>query len=107
VHRECLTGDVLRSTACDCGRSLDEAMTRFGIAGRGVIVYLRPAGRARACRVFDAGFDGAGATAVVDWILADLGVHGAAATAEPEPARLDDWMAARRLRAATPRRIAG
>ena len=54
VHRECLSGDVLRSTGCDCGQALDEAMARFASDGRGVVVYLRPAGDAQACGVFEA-----------------------------------------------------
>ncbi|RYF58111.1 MAG: bifunctional 3,4-dihydroxy-2-butanone-4-phosphate synthase/GTP cyclohydrolase II [Comamonadaceae bacterium] len=41
VHSECLTGDVFRSRRCDCGEQLDKAVESIGIAGRGVIVYLR------------------------------------------------------------------
>lgn len=41
VHSECLTGDVLGSTRCDCGGQLDDAMRVIGDAGTGVIVYLR------------------------------------------------------------------
>jgi 3,4-dihydroxy 2-butanone 4-phosphate synthase / GTP cyclohydrolase II len=49
VHAECLTADVFGATTCDCRHALDEAMTRFAAAGRGVIVYLRHDGPARGC----------------------------------------------------------
>jgi 3,4-dihydroxy 2-butanone 4-phosphate synthase / GTP cyclohydrolase II len=41
VHSECLTGDVLGSTRCDCGTQLASAMKRVADEGRGVILYLR------------------------------------------------------------------
>ena len=41
VHSECLTGDVLGSSRCDCGPQLDEALERIVAEGRGVLVYLR------------------------------------------------------------------
>jgi 3,4-dihydroxy 2-butanone 4-phosphate synthase/GTP cyclohydrolase II len=41
VHSECLTGDVLGSTRCDCGAQLEDAMARVVAAGAGAIVYLR------------------------------------------------------------------
>jgi 3,4-dihydroxy 2-butanone 4-phosphate synthase/GTP cyclohydrolase II len=41
VHSECLTGDVFGSKRCDCGPQLDEALSRVGKSGRGVVVYLR------------------------------------------------------------------
>jgi 3,4-dihydroxy 2-butanone 4-phosphate synthase/GTP cyclohydrolase II len=110
VHIECLTGDVLRSTLCGCGRALDEAMARFAAEGRGVVVYLRPAGGARACKLLEAAEDDAdtgAAAAAAAWILTDLGVRPFATTAEPGPARLDEWVAARRRLSAAPRRIAG
>ncbi|GAA4692025.1 hypothetical protein GCM10023215_31310 [Pseudonocardia yuanmonensis] len=85
VHTECLTGDVLRSTVCSCRRGLDAAMARFAAEGRGIVVYLRPAGRARACDLFDPpGIDLAGGTAAV-WILSDLGVRALPGTGIPEP----------------------
>jgi 3,4-dihydroxy 2-butanone 4-phosphate synthase/GTP cyclohydrolase II len=110
VHRECLSGDVLRSTGCDCGRALDEAMARFASDGRGVVVYLRPASDVRACGLFEAPGHSEvdlSAEAAAEWILADLGVHRLPAPVEPEPARLDEWAAARRRRSASGRRIAG
>ncbi len=41
VHRECATGDTLRSVGCRCGSSLSTALNDFGTRGRGVLVYLR------------------------------------------------------------------
>ncbi len=41
VHSECLTGDLLASTRCDCGPQLQLALERIGQEGRGVLVYLR------------------------------------------------------------------
>ncbi len=41
VHSECLTGDVLGSTRCDCGAQLATAMQRVADEGRGVVLYLR------------------------------------------------------------------
>ncbi|MGA9526169.1 MAG: 3,4-dihydroxy-2-butanone-4-phosphate synthase [Myxococcaceae bacterium] len=52
VHRACLAGDVLGSTACTCGRQLQNAMERIRAEGRGVIVYLErtiPAGERLDC----------------------------------------------------------
>jgi 3,4-dihydroxy 2-butanone 4-phosphate synthase / GTP cyclohydrolase II len=108
VHTECLTGDVLRSALCGCGRALDEAMARFAAEGRGVVVYLRPTGGARACGLLDATGDNADTdAAAAAWILADLGVRPLTTSTGPEPARLDEWMAARRRLSSVPRRIAG
>ena len=41
VHSECLTGDMLGSTRCDCGQQLDDALRRIAAQGRGVLVYVR------------------------------------------------------------------
>jgi len=41
VHSECLTGDVLGSTRCDCGSQLHLALERIDTEGRGVLLYLR------------------------------------------------------------------
>jgi 3,4-dihydroxy 2-butanone 4-phosphate synthase/GTP cyclohydrolase II len=41
VHSECLTGDVFRSTRCDCGTQLDDALRKIGEEGRGVVLYIR------------------------------------------------------------------
>lgn len=45
MHSECLTGDVLHSTKCDCGPQLKYAMRQVAEAGRGAIVYMRQEGR--------------------------------------------------------------
>jgi 3,4-dihydroxy 2-butanone 4-phosphate synthase/GTP cyclohydrolase II len=41
IHSECVTGDVLGSWRCDCGRQLNDAIEKVAEADRGVIVYLR------------------------------------------------------------------
>ncbi|RBY78878.1 3,4-dihydroxy-2-butanone-4-phosphate synthase [Geodermatophilus sp. TF02-6] len=41
VHSECLPGDLLGSTSCDCGGQLRTALARVASAGRGVVLYLR------------------------------------------------------------------
>jgi GTP cyclohydrolase II len=45
VHSECLTGDVLGSTRCDCGDQLAGALEMIAKAGRGVLLYMRQEGR--------------------------------------------------------------
>ncbi len=45
VHSECLTGDVLGSLRCDCGRQLNQAMKQIAEERAGVIVYMRQEGR--------------------------------------------------------------
>lgn len=45
VHSECLTGDALGSSRCDCGQQYDAAMKAIAKEGRGVLVYLRQEGR--------------------------------------------------------------
>jgi 3,4-dihydroxy 2-butanone 4-phosphate synthase/GTP cyclohydrolase II len=45
VHSQCLTGDVLRSTRCDCGAQRDKAMRRIATEGRGILLYLNQEGR--------------------------------------------------------------
>lgn len=45
VHSQCLTGDVLGSTRCDCGDQLDLALRRIAAVGRGVIIYMHQEGR--------------------------------------------------------------
>ncbi|WP_038500865.1 bifunctional 3,4-dihydroxy-2-butanone-4-phosphate synthase/GTP cyclohydrolase II [Chlamydia avium] len=41
VHSECLTGDILGSSRCDCGKQLKLAMEFISREEQGVIVYLR------------------------------------------------------------------
>ena len=45
VHSECLTGDALFSSRCDCGPQLRTALERIAAAGRGIVLYLRQEGR--------------------------------------------------------------
>ncbi|MEA2012041.1 MAG: bifunctional 3,4-dihydroxy-2-butanone-4-phosphate synthase/GTP cyclohydrolase II [Verrucomicrobiota bacterium] len=45
MHSECLTGDVFKSSRCDCGEQLEKAMEMIVEEGRGIIVYLRQEGR--------------------------------------------------------------
>lgn len=45
IHSECLTGDALFSTRCDCGFQLEKALENIVHEGRGVILYLRQEGR--------------------------------------------------------------
>lgn len=45
MHSECLTGDVLGSAKCDCGKQLQESLKLISTAGRGVLLYLRQEGR--------------------------------------------------------------
>jgi len=45
VHSECLTGDVFRSSKCDCGLQLHAAMEMVQKEGKGVILYMRQEGR--------------------------------------------------------------
>jgi 3,4-dihydroxy 2-butanone 4-phosphate synthase / GTP cyclohydrolase II len=40
LHSECLTGDVLNSERCDCGRQLESSFEAISRAGSGVIVYI-------------------------------------------------------------------
>lgn len=44
VHSECLTGDLLGSCHCDCGRQLNKSLQRISLEG-GVLIYLRQEGR--------------------------------------------------------------
>ena len=41
VHSECLTGDVLGSTRCDCGPQLRAALARVADEQRGIVLYVR------------------------------------------------------------------
>lgn len=44
IHSECLTGDVLGSSRCDCGPQLQESLNLLNDQG-GVLLYLRQEGR--------------------------------------------------------------
>lgn len=45
IHSECLTGDALFSTRCDCGFQLEKALQNMVEQGKGVLLYLRQEGR--------------------------------------------------------------
>ena len=45
VHSECLTGDVLGSSRCDCGEQLNDSLRFLQEQGRGILLYLRQEGR--------------------------------------------------------------
>jgi len=45
VHSQCLTGDVLGSSRCDCGEQLELALQRISSEGRGVVIYMHQEGR--------------------------------------------------------------
>ncbi len=45
VHSECLTGDVLGSSRCDCGEQRDRALQIIDEEGKGVFLYMRQEGR--------------------------------------------------------------
>lgn len=45
VHSECLTGDALGSSKCDCGDQYEAAMKAIADEGRGALIYLRQEGR--------------------------------------------------------------
>jgi len=40
MHRHCLTGNLFKSTMCDCDLMLQESMKRVSMEGSGVIVYI-------------------------------------------------------------------
>ena len=45
VHSSCLTGDILGSYRCDCGKQLHQALRMIENEGKGVVVYLDQEGR--------------------------------------------------------------
>lgn len=45
VHSECLTGDALGSSRCDCGQQYDAAMKAIAKEDCGILLYMRQEGR--------------------------------------------------------------
>ena len=45
AHSECLTGDILGSSRCDCGEQLADSLRLLQEQGRGILLYLRQEGR--------------------------------------------------------------
>ena len=45
LHSECLTGDVLGSSRCDCGSQLEASLHRLARARSGLLLYLHQEGR--------------------------------------------------------------
>ena len=45
IHSQCLTGDVFRSTKCDCGEQLHQTLRMIQQEGRGAVVYQQQEGR--------------------------------------------------------------
>ena len=45
IHSQCLTGDVFKSTRCDCGDQLEVAMRAIQKEGKGIIIYHPEEGR--------------------------------------------------------------
>jgi len=45
IHSECLTGDLLGSSRCECGDQLHAAMEMVSKEARGVVLYMRQEGR--------------------------------------------------------------
>src|SRR5262245_35076849 len=45
IHSQCLTGDVFRSSRCDCGDQLTYAQQAIAKAGTGILIYQLQEGR--------------------------------------------------------------
>ena len=45
VHSECLTGEVFKSSRCDCGEQLEMALKKISECEYGLLIYLRQEGR--------------------------------------------------------------
>jgi 3,4-dihydroxy 2-butanone 4-phosphate synthase / GTP cyclohydrolase II len=84
VHTECLCGDVFSATTCACRTALETALTEFGRTQRGVVIYVRPKNRPRACGLSEPGPAPHPCPEIVAAsILADLGVTTQTDTGHP------------------------
>jgi GTP cyclohydrolase II len=45
IHSQCLTGDVFRSSRCDCGEQLEFAQKKIAGEGCGILIYQLQEGR--------------------------------------------------------------
>jgi GTP cyclohydrolase II len=45
IHSQCLTGDVLYSVKCDCGRQLHQSLKMIEEEGAGAVIYQQQEGR--------------------------------------------------------------
>ena len=45
VHSECLTGDIFKSSRCDCGEQLELSLAMIGRESAGVLLYMKQEGR--------------------------------------------------------------
>ena len=79
VHLECLRGDVFAADTCACHKDLIEAVSKFGAAKRGVVIYLRGLGAA-SCKPLHSNSTSARLPdIIVSGILSDLHRHDSAA----------------------------
>lgn len=71
LHSECLLGDAMGSSLCDCGDQLQGSLGLMRREGSGILVYLRQEGR------------GIGMRAKLDCLARQFGVVGGRRVAEP------------------------
>ena len=45
VHSECITGEVFKSSRCDCGEQLEMSLNEITNSEYGILIYLRQEGR--------------------------------------------------------------
>jgi GTP cyclohydrolase II len=86
IHSECMTGDVLRSLRCDCGKQLELALEAIAEEGCGLLIYEQQEGRGiglmaklRAYSLQDQGLDTIAANLALGYAAdcRDFGLPGA------------------------------